>query len=301
MGLTPRVHGRGDEWQVTSGSRQLHTVSFVPPELRRFSTSSGLLLMVLALLAMAPGCAEVPVRRAGTALQSPSGSPAALAGPIRTVVVDAGHGGNDPGTSHFGLREKFLALDIAKRVRTELQQAGLTVVMTRETDQFIPLSKRPGMANRLQADLFVSVHINANRNARVSGAEVYYPRVSVVSADAQWPPDVRREEVGVPSVTVKQVLWDMVLGRTRSYSRRLASSVCRSVRGGLGIDCRGPKSARFVVLREAWMPSILVEVGYVTNPPEARRLANPAYRQAAAQSIAEGVVSYIRELGAEHI
>ena len=248
------------------------------------------------------GCAAENVQRAGAPLRSPVLSPTApLAGPIRTIVVDAGHGGHDPGTSHFGLREKFLALDIAKRLRTELQESGLTVVMTRESDQFVPLSRRPAIANRLSADLFVSVHINANRNSRVSGAEVYYPRVSVVSSEAQWPPVVRPNEVAIPSSTVKQVLWDLVLGRTRSHSRRLASTICRSVRDGLSVECRGPKSARFVVLREAWMPSVLVEIGYVTNPTEARRLGNPAYRQAAAESVAQGVLAYVRELGAEHI
>lgn len=223
-----------------------------------------------------------------------------LTGPIRTIVLDAGHGGQDPGTSHFGLKEKHLALDIARRLRAQLQQAGFTVVMTRESDRFIPLSGRSGMANRLKADLFVSIHINANNNGRVSGAEVYYPRVSVVSANAQWPPSVRISEVSVPTLTVKQILWDLVLGRTRSHSHRLAAGVCSALRQELEVSCKS-KSARFVVLREAWMPSVLVEVGYVSNREESRRLNLPDYRQAAAQSIAQGILSYVRELGAEHI
>lgn len=173
--------------------------------------------------------------------------------------------------------------------------------MTRETDQFIPLSGRPAIANRLDADLFVSVHINANRNRRVSGIEVYYPRESVVASSAEWPPAVRPTEVATPSWTMKQVLWDLVLGRTRSQSRRLASSILRAMRSDLQVSARGPKPARFVVLREAWMPAVLVEVGYVTNRVEAQRLASAEYRQATAQSIANGIVSYIREVGAQHI
>ncbi len=257
----------------------------------------------MLLLAGLWGCAAEDVQRTGVPLRSPPLGPstAPLAGAIRTIVIDAGHGGHDPGTSHFGLREKFLALDIAKRLRTELQSAGLKVVMTRDSDQFIPLSRRPAIANRMAADLFVSVHINANRKSHVSGAEVYYPRVSVVSSNAHWPPSVRSSEVAIPSTTVKQVLWDLVLGRTRSHSRRLAATICRSMRDGLGVACRGPKAARFVVLREAWMPSVLVEVGYVSNPAEAKRLSNPQYRQVAAESIGRGVIAYIRELGAEHI
>jgi len=224
-----------------------------------------------------------------------------LTGPTRTIVIDAGHGGEDPGTSHYGLKEKHIALDIAKRLRADLQDVGLRVVMTREADYFIPLSGRPAIANRLGADLFVSVHINANRNRRVSGIEVYYPRVSVVSSSAQWPPDVSASEVAIPSATVKEILWDLVLGRTRVHSRKVALSICRSMRDGLQVSCLGTKPARFVVLREAWMPAVLVEVGYVSNRDEARRLASTGYREALAQAIANGIVSYIRDLGAQHI
>ena len=238
----------------------------------------------------------------GLPIRSPTASSAApLPGPINTIVIDAGHGGHDPGTSHFGLREKALALDIARRLKGALQREGLTPVMTRETDQFIPLSGRPAIANRLRADLFVSVHINANRSSSVSGTEVYYPRESEVAGSAQWPPSIAPAEVGIPSVAVKQVLWDLVLTRSRSHSRRLASTICRSLRSGLHVSCRGPKGARFVVLREAWMPSVLVEVGYVTNYTEAQRLGSSAYREAIAESIADGITAYIRELGVQHI
>jgi N-acetylmuramoyl-L-alanine amidase len=199
------------------------------------------------------------------------------------------------------LKEKTLALDIAKRLRTYLQDAGLIVVMTRETDQFIPLSARPAIANRLDADLFISVHINANRNRKVSGVEAYYPRASVVSSAAEWPPSLSPTEIGIPSTTVKQVLWDLVLRQTRSQSRRLASSLCRSMRSGLRVPCRGTKPARFVVLREAWMPAVLVEVGYMTNEAEAKLLGSAGYRQAVASSIANGIISYIRDLGTQHI
>ena len=256
----------------------------------------GLRVSLGSLLAFAlAGCASVPAPRPVSPLVSSVRGPLPSA-LLKTVVIDAGHGGHDPGTFHFGLKEKHLALDIAKRLRTQLQEVGLDVVMTRQTDQFIPLSSRPGLANRLHADLFVSIHINPNRNRRVSGIEVYYPRESVVSSSAQWPPSVSENEVGTPSTTVKQVLWDLVLGRTRSHSHRLASSICRSMRTHLHVPCRGTKPARFVVLREAWMPAVLVEVGYVTNEVEAARLGSPKYRQAIAESIGEGVLSYARQI-----
>ena len=255
------------------------------------------------LAAWLSGCAGVP-RSAGPPLVSPSRfrQTATLpAGPIRTVVIDAGHGGHDPGTSHYGLKEKVLALDVAKRLRTALQAEGFSIVMTRETDQFIPLSGRPAVANRLDADLFVSIHINANRDRHVAGAEIYYPRVSVVAASAPWPPSVSSAEIGESSTTIKQVLWDLVLRRTRTQSRRLASAICRSMRDELGTVCRLTKPARFVVLREAWMPAVLVEVGYVTNRIEAKQLGSEAYRAAAAEAIARGILAYARELAVEPI
>ena len=260
------------------------------------------LSLLACLLTLAWGCASQSFSPAHTPLVSPPRPYVApLIGPVRTIVVDAGHGGSDPGASHFGLQEKQLNLDIARRLRRALQDTGLSVVMTRETDQFIPLSRRPAVANRLQADLFVSVHSNANRNRRVSGAEVYYPRESVVSPTAQWPPSVAPAEVGIPSTTVKQILWDLFLVRARSQSRTLASTICHAMHDGLQVHCRVAKPARFVVLREAWMPAVLVEVGYVTNQTEASRLGSAEYREAAAQAIARGIVSYIRGLGAEHI
>ena len=256
------------------------------------------LLLAGCSLALLWGCASSPAFPPSGPLRSPPGPYTTPSlGPIRTIVIDAGHGGRDPGTSHYGLKEKHLALDIAKRLRAHLQDTGLSVVMTRESDQFIPLTGRPAVANRLRADVFVSVHINANRNRNVYGVEVYYPRESVVSSAAQWPPWVSPAEVGIPSMTVKQVLWDLVLGRTRSQSRRLAHSICRSMRDGLQTSCHGAKAARFVVLREAWMPAVLVEVGYVSNQADARRLASAEYRQAVAQSIARGILLYIGELG----
>ena len=252
----------------------------------------------LVLLIGASGCAST----ASIPLRSPARlTTAGFATPIRTVVIDAGHGGHDPGTSHHGLKEKRLALDIAKRLRTYLQNAGLKVIMTRDSDKFIPLSKRAALANRTQADLFISVHINANRSRWVSGIEAYYPRVSVITSSRQWPPFVRTREVAIRSTTIKQVLWDLVLGRTRSQSKRLATSICHAMRDNLRAPCRAIKPARFVVLREAWMPAVLVEVGYLSNKSEAGRLRRSQYRQVAAKSIAQGIVSYIRQLGVQHI
>jgi N-acetylmuramoyl-L-alanine amidase len=257
----------------------------------------------LAALLVSSGCAFEEVPSSGAPIRSPSryAGKAPPAVPVRTIVLDPGHGGHDPGTAHYGLKEKFLVLDMSRRVRANLQQAGYNVVMTRDADQFIPLSRRPATANRIRADIFVSIHVNANKSSRISGAEVYYPRLSTVGKTSAWPPSVTAAEVGLGSSTVRQILWDLVLTRTRFQSRRLAATLCRSLRDGLGVPCRAVKPARFVVLREAWMPAVLVEVGYVTNSVEASRLAKAEYRAAAARAISNGVLSYVRSLGVEHI
>lgn len=216
--------------------------------------------------------------------------------PVRTVVIDAGHGGHDPGTSHNGLREKDLNLDIARRLRSQLTASGVSVVMTRDRDEFLVLSRRPSVANRLPADLFVSIHVNANRHRHVAGSEVYYPRESVITTSSALPPRVQPAEVASPSAVIRNVLWDLVLSRSRRASAEMASSICASMQRRLGVRCHGTRGARFVVLREAWMPAVLVEVGYLTNRREALLLGRPSYRQAVSEAIAEGVAAYARSL-----
>ncbi len=220
---------------------------------------------------------------------------------VHTVVVDAGHGGQDPGTSHHQLREKDLTLDIARRLSEQLNTEGFTARLTRDRDEFIPLSDRVAIANRLQADLFVSVHINANRNRQVSGVEVYYPRESIVDPTLPFPPSVQPEDVALPTTAIKQILWDLVLSRTRRQSVRLALHLCRALRSRLKTTCRGIHGARFVVLREAMMPAVLVEVGYVSNQFDAQRLGDSTYRQQIAEAITDGLLAYVRELGYEHL
>ena len=245
---------------------------------------------------IAAGCATVPIP-----LHAPIPAPSAPTAPeysaIQRIVLDAGHGGRDPGTAHFGLQEKNLNLDIVRRLQARLQAQGIDVVLTRESDEFIPLSRRPDVATRTQADLFVSIHVNANRNPQVSGVEVYYPRESVLGVSAALPPQIDSSEVALPTTTLRQILWDLIFSRSRHQSIRMATQICRSMRSRLGVRCRGVHGARFVVLREARVPAVLVEVGYVTNRAEAARLGTPSYRQAIAESIAEGLLEYARELG----
>ena len=208
--------------------------------------------------------------------------------------MDAGHGGRDPGATHFGLREKNFTLDIARRLSTELRARGFAVQLTRDTDEFIPLSRRPAIASDWDADLFVSIHINANKRRSVSGAEVYYPRESVLSASAPLPSRLGPMDIAGDTPTVRRTLWDLILSQSRRQSVALASQICRAFRTALGTPCRGVHGARFVVLKEARMPAVLVEVGFISNHAESEKLRTGAYRQQVAQTIADALEAYAR-------
>ena len=198
-----------------------------------------------------------------------------------TVVIDAGHGGKDSGTSNkkLDLHEKGFALEVARLLKRELEAAGFAVIMTRDSDTFIPLSDRPAVANRRRADLFVSVHFNAIGNASIAGAETYVltPRVQ------------RSTGAESRSASDNEILpghandpWNAVLGHR----------VHRRVITDMKSFDRGLKRARYLVLRELDCPGILVEGGYLTNDAEARRIASPEWRTRLAKAIAGGIVEY---------
>lgn len=217
---------------------------------------------------------------------------------IRTIVLDPGHGGHDPGAGgRGGLKEKNVVLDVAKRLRDLLTQDGFRVILTRYDDRFIPLNGRPGIANREGADLFISIHANSSRSRAASGYEAYYlseatddqARALESSENASLP-----EEVGQPiSSRSEAILWDLLYTENRLESLELASFACRGLGGqGLPVKSRGVKSARFVVLKGARMPAVLVEVGFISNSYEEARMRRPEYRQQLAEGIRKGVLSF---------
>ncbi len=225
-----------------------------------------------------------------------------LAG-IRKVVVDAGHGGNDPGAiGRTGLREKTVTLDIARRLSKLLKEDGINVVMTRSTDNFIRPESRINIANKLKADLFLSIHANANRVRSLSGFEVYYvsPTVSdsqrALSAAQEASPILDSASVISPSLNLKATLWDMIYTYNRAESIELARSICRTVNRNLDTRILGVKAARFYVLKGAQMPAILIEVGFLSNAEEERLLKNNYYRQKITESIRQGFWSYAQDL-----
>jgi N-acetylmuramoyl-L-alanine amidase len=221
---------------------------------------------------------------------------------IGKVVVDAGHGGHDTGTiGPNGLLEKDLVLDVALRLGRLLEKGmGADVVFTRDDDTFVPLETRTAVANKAEADLFISVHANSSRDPAARGLETYYLNFTS-SADAL---EVAARENAVSEKSIHE-LQDLVkkiaLKDKIDESRELASDVQRSLVTGLGtkdrgLKDRGVKKAPFIVLIGANMPSILAEISFVSNPGDERKLQTPDYRQKIAESLYRGVQRYVSGL-----
>ena len=221
---------------------------------------------------------------------------------IGKIVVDAGHGGHDTGTiGPNGLEEKDLVLDVALKLGKLLEdKLGAEVVYTRDDDTFIPLETRTAIANKEQADLFISIHANSSGDPTARGVETYYLNFTS-RADAL---EVAARENAVSEKSIHE-LQDLVkkiaLKEKIGESREFASDVQRSLYAGLSAKSpslrnRGVKKAPFVVLIGANMPSILAEISFVSNPDDAKKLKTNDYRQRIADSLYKGVSRYVNSL-----
>lgn len=209
-------------------------------------------------------------------------------GALDLIVIDPGHGGNDPGTENrvLKLQEKTFTLDLAQRLRRDLEQRGYRVALTRTTDtrlkstQNADLRQRALKANQLGADLFVSLHFNAlPNNPKVRGVETY-----TLTPAGQRSTAAHRRTAGDRTVHPgnRHDHWNAVLG----------AALHRSLLTRLEAPDRGLKRARFAVLRPLTCPAVLVEAGFLSNPDEARKISTPAYRQRIAEAIGEGIGQY---------
>jgi len=170
-----------------------------------------------------------------------------------TVIIDAGHGGHDLGASRSLIYEKHLNLDVARRLERTLRESGFRTVLTRSTDDFIPLSTRSAKANKYRNAIFVSIHFNWSWKSKVTGVETFY---------------------------------------RSSSSRNLANYIQRQLVRKIGCTNRGVKTANFSVLRKTRHPAVLVEGGFVSNKGERSSMLDPRYRQVVADSIARGILEY---------
>jgi N-acetylmuramoyl-L-alanine amidase len=216
---------------------------------------------------------------------------------ISRIVIDAGHGGHDPGTMANGLRESELVLDVAKRLAALLRkQTDIEVVMTRETDVFIELEERTAIANREGADLFLSIHANSARNLQARGVETYFlnfatnPEAEAVAARENATSS--RQMHHLPDI-VRAIALNNKINESREFADTIQRAMVQrlSTRNQPAAD-RGVKQAPFVVLIGAEMPSVLAEISFLTNRQDAALLKTTAYRQQIAQALFDGIVRY---------
>ena len=253
----------------------------------------------------------LPAKQAGAKTASPVGPAANSNGKfslsrqlglgVSRIVIDAGHGGHDPGAQSNGINEAELTLDVALRLQKLLEkQPGFEVVMTRDTDEFIPLQERTAIANREGADLFLSIHANASRNPQARGIETYFLNFAM-NPEAEAVAARENAASGQAMHDLPDIVKAIALNNKINESRDFAGTVQKSMVKRLGtknhtVKDLGVKQAPFVVLIGASMPSVLAEISFVTNRQDGTLLKTQAYRQQIAQALFEAIQNYQQAL-----
>lgn len=240
------------------------------------------------------------------ALARPRRAPEPARGPLPLVMLDPGHGGKDPGAVGVsGTFEKHVAFAAAQELRRQLGAGGrCRVELTRGRDVFIPLQDRVGMAQRAGAALFMSLHADALSDPSVRGASVY--TLSDTASDAQTADLARRENsadrFGGPQFrnlppTVANILGSLVRQETRVGSARMANQVVQAFQPEVGLLAHPARHAGFVVLRAADIPSVLVEMGFLSNYKDEAALHRPEYRARVAAALRRAIEAYLASRG----
>ncbi len=215
----------------------------------------------------------------------------------KKVVLDPGHGGKDPGAiGPSGLKEKDVVLAVAKELAKLLEEEpGVKVYLTRRDDSFISLNQRTGIANQIGGDIFISIHANAGYSKEASGVETFFNSRYSYGEGAEAV--AARENVSLGSEDVseeaKAIFWDLIQDRYRNESNDLSHLVQGELSETTDLENRGVKSAPFYVLRGAAMPAILVEIGFISNPWEERKLKGEDFRKRIALGIFKGLKAYL--------
>jgi N-acetylmuramoyl-L-alanine amidase len=220
---------------------------------------------------------------------------------VKTIVIDPGHGGKDPGCYRGRIREKDITLAMAKKLADRIRkEIGCKVYLTRDKDVFIPLERRTAIANMKKADLFISLHVNAHRNPRVHGIETYFLNMATDRNAVMLA--ARENATSEKSISdLERILNDLMLNTKIHESSRLAHRVENGVLSDLNgrygsIKSLGVKQAPFYVLIGAQMPAILVETGFITNSRERKRLVTHTYQAKVTAGISDGIKSYIKSI-----
>ena len=217
------------------------------------------------------------------------------------VVLDPGHGGkwpHDGAHGGRGLHEKVIALQVARKTKESLEAQGATVILTRDVDDDIPLADRVRIANEAGADVFLSIHCNSMETVGdrkvTRGVETYFLSPDPTDAEAKMLAQLENggpEAVPLPrsSDAVTGILNDLALGQARNDSAALAQIVQQHIVRGTRATSRGVRQAPFLVLSGTRMPSVLVEIGFISHPREGRMLSRDRYQRRVAQALVDGV------------
>jgi N-acetylmuramoyl-L-alanine amidase len=225
------------------------------------------------------------------------------AGTLRTIVVDAGHGGTEAGAKGTnGSLEKDLTFAVARRLKAALEaRLGLRVILTREGDATVGLDERAALANNNKADLFISLHVNASVRQAVTGAEVFYLSLDEYGDAAQRVAHGESESLpvfGGGSRDIELILWEMAQARYIQQSAALAQAVEAGLRERVPMSARAIQQAPFRVLVGANMPAVLVEMGFITNPAQEKQLQSEEFQGLLVQGLVDAVTRFRDARGA---
>ena len=227
-------------------------------------------------------------------LQPPTAQP--TAGALRTIVIDAGHGGEDTGArGATGILEKDVTLALAKRLKSALEsRLGVRALLTRDADQSVPLDDRAALANNSKADLFVSLHANASARQTVSGAQIYFLYADHAADDAQTSvlPPQTLPTLGGGSRVIEMIPWEMAQLRHLGESGSLAGAIDEQCRDRIRMNPSPVLQAPLRVLAGANMPAVIVEVGFLTNPDDEQQIGSEAFQNILTQALVDGFLRY---------
>ena len=217
---------------------------------------------------------------------------------IQRVVIDPGHGGKDPGCigNQYKLQEKKVVLDVSLRLKALLESLGLEVVMTRETDIYLPPETRTVIANQKQADIFISVHANASRNSKLSGVETFYLNLSqdpTVVETAARENATTTKNIGQMRETIKKILQNTKIPESLELAQTIQKNLVHTLSQKYSaVRDLGVKGGPFWVLIGAEVPSVLVEISFLSNSEEEEKLRDPQYLERIALGIYQGIIAY---------
>lgn len=249
---------------------------------------------------------DAQLQKSGRGRINPGALTKQLALGVRRIVIDPGHGGNDPGAmAPKGIREKDITLALAKRLAVSLKnRTGCEVYLTRSTDKYLHLEERTAIANTQKADLFISLHLNSSPAKEAFGIETYF--LNLATDESAIAVAARENATSTKNISdLEGILKDLMRNAKIDESSRMAKYVQKNICSNLSrrfspIKDKGVKQAPFYVLIGAQMPAILIETGFISNAQELERLGSPGYQAEMSNAIAEGVAQYISSVNSPY-